>query len=225
MSYTVQNEKDARYSSVLVNGVEALRLTTQDGRLEAMQIGDSATATHNVVVSTGADGSGKLARGVLGATTQDLITWNAAGTVSFPQNPADGWQGCYAQLGGGANVPATQNAWNKVTFDSEEFDVGPCFDLVNDRFQPTKAGYYQINFHVLPNAIFRCLSGLRKNGSEIRWGLQGAGGANYLARSSLNTIVHMNGSTDYIEAYFYCEAGFAAAIHYAEFAASLVRIT
>lgn len=54
-----------------------------------IQLGDSATATQNFVLTSAAqDGTMKLSRGNFGVTTQDLMVVNAAGKVSFPQNTA-----------------------------------------------------------------------------------------------------------------------------------------
>lgn len=51
-----------------------------------VQLGDSSTATQNfTLTSAAADGTMKLARGNAGATTQDILTVDAAGKVTFPQ--------------------------------------------------------------------------------------------------------------------------------------------
>jgi len=52
-------------------------------KVNAVQLGDSATASQNFVLQTNVDGSGKLARGNIGATTQDIITFNSAGITQF----------------------------------------------------------------------------------------------------------------------------------------------
>lgn len=50
------------------------------------QLGLSNTATQNFTITAeAADGSMKLARGNAGVTTQDVMTVDAAGKVSFPQ--------------------------------------------------------------------------------------------------------------------------------------------
>ena len=56
-----------------------------------LQLGNATDSTKNFVLKTNADGSGKLARGNVGATTQDIISWDASGKVSTPQN-ARTWQ-------------------------------------------------------------------------------------------------------------------------------------
>jgi hypothetical protein len=54
-------------------------------KVNSVQLGDSVTASQNFVWQTNADGTAKLARGNVGATTQDIMTVDAAGKVSFPQ--------------------------------------------------------------------------------------------------------------------------------------------
>lgn len=52
------------------------------------QLGLSVTPANNFVLDASADnGTMKLARGNAGATTQDVMTVDAAGKVVFPQNP------------------------------------------------------------------------------------------------------------------------------------------
>lgn len=50
-----------------------------------VQLGDSATATQNLVIRTNVDGTFTIARGNAGATTQDILTIAANGRISFPQ--------------------------------------------------------------------------------------------------------------------------------------------
>jgi hypothetical protein len=54
--------------------------------VNTLQLGQSATPANNFVltVPSPADGTIKLARGNVGSTTQDVISVNAAGEVSFP---------------------------------------------------------------------------------------------------------------------------------------------
>ena len=61
-------------------------------KVNQVQLGDSVTATQNFVLQTNVDGTAKLARGNVGATTQDILTVDAAGKVAFPQNPVRTWQ-------------------------------------------------------------------------------------------------------------------------------------
>jgi hypothetical protein len=48
----------------------------------SIQLGDSATATNNFVLQTALDGTAKLSRGNVGATTQDVLTVGADGLIN-----------------------------------------------------------------------------------------------------------------------------------------------
>ena len=97
----------------------------------------------------------------------------------------------------------TANTDVKVTFDTELFDTNNCF--ASSRFTPNVAGYYQVNLCLSVNfwngTIFSAL--IYKNGSAYQYGQtaypQTVGGV----RASISTIVYLNGTTDYIEAYGY----------------------
>jgi len=54
-------------------------------KVQQVQLGDSATASNNFVLSVPAtpDGSVKLSKGVIGATTSDVLTIDAAGLPTF----------------------------------------------------------------------------------------------------------------------------------------------
>jgi len=54
-------------------------------KVNQIQLGDSSTATQNFVWQTNVDGTCKLARGNVGATTQDILTVDAAGLVTMSQ--------------------------------------------------------------------------------------------------------------------------------------------
>jgi len=129
----------------------------------------------------------------------------------------------------------TSNVHTKVAIDTEIFDTNSCFDTATYRFTPTVAGYYQVNGHIRLSAnattISQAVVSIFKNGTTV-----GAASVDnfattvitsYVARS-INTLVYLNGSTDYIELYGSITgtspqfiAGSATAT--ASFSASLVR--
>lgn len=57
-------------------------------KANAIQLGDSVTATQNFVLLTNVDGTAKLARGNQGSTTQDLLTVAADGNVNLTKTTA-----------------------------------------------------------------------------------------------------------------------------------------
>jgi hypothetical protein len=96
----------------------------------------------------------------------------------------------------------SSSVWTKSLFDSEEFDTANCFS--SSRFTPTVAGYYQFNYEVDAYAAGFNLYGvvaLYKNGTAFKRG-SGLSATNpielYL---TLNVLVYLNGSTDYVEIY------------------------
>lgn len=98
--------------------------------------------------------------------------------------------------------------WTKVQLQTKDFDLTNAFDNVtNFRFQPTMAGYYQVNFNasvnVGGNAVSSCLyknSGLYRIGSQVL-----SSGAQQ-PTSSGSFLVYLNGTSDYIELYIWCSS-------------------
>jgi hypothetical protein len=159
-----------------------------------IQLGDSGTPSQNFVIQTNVDGSGKMSRGNAGATTQDILTWDSNGRVSYPQTV----------IGFGAyNSVATtlvNNVSTKVTLGAEEFDYGGYFDTVNSRFQPLVAGLYQVTGQVQINGNASAMLALiYKNGAEFKRGPQPQSAFS----ASVNALMYLNGTTDYIELWGY----------------------
>lgn len=83
----------------------------------------------------------------------------------------------------------------KVGFQTEEFDTSNCYDTGLSRFQPTVAGFYQIEGAVgLTNAA-NILIDIYKNGTMYK---RGAFMINSV-QTVVATLVYLNGSTDYVE--------------------------
>lgn len=98
----------------------------------------------------------------------------------------------------------------KVQFDTEDYDVAGVYDnTTNYRFQPTVAGRYQINASV--NIASSSLNSLRsarsviyKNGSALKNGgyfLTTTATVVNTFQCSVNMVIELNGTTDYIEIY------------------------
>lgn len=99
------------------------------------------------------------------------------------------------------------NTWTKVGFDSVFTNGDPLgeFDLTNDRYQPSVSGFYQITF----NCSFQGTGGtlrytsIVKNGSYM---LYTESYSDTASRTSLSALIHLNGSTDYVEFQAYTQA-------------------
>lgn len=84
----------------------------------------------------------------------------------------------------------------KIQFQSEEFDTGSAFDsTTNYRFQPTIAGYYQIEGNIGFGTNVSVYLSLYKNGAKFK---QGAIITN-CTTVGMTTLVYLNGTTDYVE--------------------------
>jgi len=122
----------------------------------------------------------------------------------------------------------TNGTFNIITVNTKEFDTATAFNTSTYTFQPTVAGYYQVNGQVnFAATTALCFSGLLKNGARYKdgnWVNQTGNPA-----SVVNSIVYLNGSTDYINLFGYQSSGGAlntnnAGNTYANyFSASLVR--
>lgn len=97
-----------------------------------------------------------------------------------------------------------------VVCDTEIFDTDNAYDNVSGKFQPSTAGYYQLNGAV-------CVSGsgtltgfvaasLRKNGGDITLIGAQSSGANTMVNYLASSLIYLNGTTDYVElcAYITC---------------------
>ena len=111
----------------------------------------------------------------------------------------------------------------KVQFQTEEWDTANAFDsTTNYRFTPTVAGYYQVNANIQVGVSSTIIYAyIYKNGSQFR---QGQTAVNSVS-SQVNSLVYLNGSTDYIEIYSQLTVGqaLAAGAYATYFNACLVR--
>ena len=98
----------------------------------------------------------------------------------------------------------------KLRFDAEEWDSNSCFDTTNYRFTPNVAGYYMVGGHFQPQASYSTgTTTIYKNGSAYRhlhWN-QHASNIPSPAPVGGQTLVHMNGSSDYVELYGFLTTG------------------
>jgi hypothetical protein len=98
----------------------------------------------------------------------------------------------------------TSGSQQKVLFQNEEFDVGNSFS--SSKFQPTVAGYYQLNSVVRISGTMgtgESMLVIWKNGAEYKRGWNQSGtevGANFFALQ-VSAVVYANGTTDYFEIY------------------------
>jgi hypothetical protein len=111
----------------------------------------------------------------------------------------------------GSNQTVTHGTFTKLQMNTEVFDTNNNYDPVtNFRFTPTVAGYYSIialSTLASANAAHRIITAIYKNNATYKYGSSGASGSSSFAASEVSTILYMNGTTDYLEAYTYIDIG------------------
>ena len=131
----------------------------------------------------------------------------ATGTVMVSGNmPA------FSAYRSGSDQTFSSTTWTKLQFNSEYLDTANCYDpTTNYRFTPNVAGYYLFTLTPLISAassFTEVYIQLYKNGAGINqyalWSLT-TGVFNTIA-PSIQSIVEMNGTSDYMEGYAYVGA-------------------
>ncbi len=156
-------------------------------------------AAGDLIVGTADNTAGRVGIG----TTGQVLT--VSGGTAVWSTPAGGSTGPSFSAVSNATQSISANTYTKVTLQTENWDTAGNF--ASSRFTPTTAGYYQINanvsYEVGSNNTVR--SAIFKNGSQF--GLGFSGGFSVANPNAVTSnIVYLNGSTDYVELYAWCEA-------------------
>ena len=154
-------------------------------------------------IGTPSDNTVSLAK--LTATgTKDATTF-LRGDNTFASAGGNNTPAFRATLGSSQSIP--NNSQTKVQFNTEDYDTDSCYDnATNYRFTPTSSGKYFVGLAVRFNtgSVSITSNFIFKNGSQFYAG-------EYSSISNNNwfngTIVTLNGSSDYIEAYCYQNSG------------------
>ena len=138
------------------------------------QLGLSNTPANNFTLTAEADnGTLKLARGNAGATTQDILTVDAAGKVAFPQN-VQTWQDVTASRAFGTlytnttvNTIFVSVYWNHSSAIQSTSTVGG--NPADYSTNVTADGYGTVRFAVPPGATYSVTSaGTKQVWLELR---------------------------------------------------------
>ena len=117
---------------------------------------------------------------------------------------------------GNADQTVSDSTATKVQYNVKTYDTANCYDTSNYRFTPTVAGYYWIHAFfefagTSPGSILWS-AWIYKNGSTWkRAQFASAAGGNW--KAEVQSLVYLNGSTDYIEIYAYHNAGSGKVIY------------
>jgi len=168
------------------------------------------------------------------STSAGLVqTADLSGVLQFQQNgvalPNGGVAPAFSAYFSGSQSIASAT-FTKIQFNTEYFDTNSNFDnATNYRFTPTVAGYYQVNLSCrISFTTGEVFVDLYKNGGEyLRGNNMNVIGTFTSYQPSLNTVIYLNGSTDYLEAFIYQSSGGSQTIQsgaqYNNFSACLVR--
>jgi len=108
----------------------------------------------------------------------------------------------------GSDVALTNNAHEVIPYNNEEFDTDNCFNTSTHRFTPNVSGYYYVSASVTPqhenaDRLAKAILTMYKNSTEIASCDDDPGDQTYhgdrMLTQTASTIVHMNGSSDYLE--------------------------
>ena len=139
----------------------------------------------------------------------NAMTISSGGVVTQPNNPM-------FKVTGADNVAIADNTFTKVTFNSEEFDVGGYYDsTTNYRYTPQVAGKYVIysrGYITYASAATENLYlAIYKNGTEVSNFARSDDNALY-GSVQVSSLIEMNGSSDYVE--IYIKASFSSNAKY-----------
>jgi hypothetical protein len=126
------------------------------------------------------------------------------------------------------NQSISASTATKVAFDTKTFDTNTNFSTANNRFTPTVAGYYQatISIYTGTSSVGVYQLFFYKNGALYKLPSYNTAPAAPIMVNA-TTLVYMNGSTDYLEAYWQSQNAStisgAAGTAYTEFSGAMVR--
>ena len=158
----------------------------------------------NLILSGSTSGSVTLSSpAVSGTTTLTLPT--TSGTVITTGSTFAGTGPAFSATNA-SDQTLTQTTITKVVFGTEQFDTNSNF--ASNRFTPTVAGYYQINYSLNFEGsgggswVTLAIGYIYKNGSQYTRKVTSFGG-NYSANQNISegVVIYFNGSTDYVEIY------------------------
>jgi len=168
--------------------------------------------------------------GVLGST----FFGDGTGPLNIQQNGVT--LGIYGNIptfkaGRSSTKSFTLNTWTKIQFNSEAFDTNNNYDSVtNYRFQPTIAGYYQLQGYSLIQATGLTFIAMEiyKNGTNTNMALGEY--SNIASQPQWSTRVSgldfANGTTDYYEVFAYATGtspAFNGSVYATNFSGFLVK--
>jgi hypothetical protein len=157
-------------------------------------------ASSGTVTLTPAD-TGNVFVATIPAVTGNLVSTGSTGVVSQPMlaaGVAGNGPAFRAFMANAQTISAT--TFTKLNFNTESFDTNSNYSTVTNRFTPTVAGYYQVTANTYFSATAQLY--IYKNGSANITGAYVNSVGHFISG-----LVFLNGSTDYIEIFYFGSAG------------------
>jgi hypothetical protein len=181
--------------SIVLQGSTSGSVTLQEPAVAGTTVLEFPAVSGTFITTTG---------GVTPSTAGNVLTSNGTSWVSStPSVPSAGTGPAFnAYQSSQQNISA--NTWTKVNLQTELFDTNSNF--ASSRFTPTVAGYYQINGAVCNesnNTSTYISCAIYKNGTSFAPSSTAKGDSTLYLACNVSTVVYLNGSTDYIELYYY----------------------
>jgi len=182
-------------------------------KTKKVQLGTDANSANNFTIYQPATPDGTLRIGV----------GNAENPTEVGQFNANGYKPAIFpafKVYMTTNQSISNNTLTKISFDNIRFDTTNNYDTVNYRWTPTVAGYYSVYLTVHP--AMASVNGhgyplIRKNGSTYSLEYtQADTGNSSNGNCRVSALVYLNGTTDYIEAWFGHNFGTTKDIYYPE---------
>ena len=149
------------------------------------------------------------------------VTGNTTFTYTMATSPATNatvvgtyYSTIWSQIGGatafsvylGTTQTVSTGVFTKLALNTKTFDTANAFDATtNYRFTPQVAGYYQFNgeiYGIASTSMIALYSAIYKNGTLYQYGgLQNITVGTSGQSQTINTLIYLNGTTDYIELY------------------------
>lgn len=174
------------------------------------EIDAPAVAGNNTLILPGGNG-----------TSGQVLTTNGSGTLSWADRMTAAGPAFSAYQSSSQSI--TNGAFVKVNLQSEDFDTANCFDTSLSRFTPNVAGYYQVNLTCSfgSSGQIETAVALVKNGSILRYVGNLIVPLGRLVNGSM--MVYMNGTTDYLEMWFYSSLNGSMSVNNTMFSGFLAR--
>ena len=184
-----------------------------DGNIGSVGDADAITIASSGLVTLGNNLKIPNDGNIGSAGDADSMAINSSGVVTFSQAPiitTTVWPAFRATLSSD-QTGLSDAVYTKLELDTELFDTTGDYDSsTNYRFTPSVAGYYQLNGGAgdANNTTYQVYVGIYKNGSiyaiqgDYHASDGGSNGTRY-ARQAVSTVMHMNGSTDYAELFYF----------------------